>query len=163
VSHRPFRRRTQVNGVDTGGVHPNPPATGPVLNLIAALEAARAAEKEQALFYRALAAGAEERGDAGLSERFNELHADEQHHLSRLSARLLELGAGLAELPHAAAKAPGGEEWRTAVATREEGEVRRYEGMLEGEMDAATRALLEEILDTERHHAEELGGKWTNA
>ncbi len=62
-------------------------------DLIAALEEARAAEKEQALFYRALAAEAERRGDAALSERYNELHADEQHHLARLTARLLELGA----------------------------------------------------------------------
>lgn len=50
-------------------------------DLIQAIESARAAEKSQALFYRALAAEAEERGDAPLSERFNDLHADEQHHL----------------------------------------------------------------------------------
>jgi rubrerythrin len=133
------------------------------LNLIAALEEARAAEKEQALFYRALAASAEERGDAALSERMNELHADEQHHLSRLTARLLELGAPLADLSGTTTDARGGADWEAAARIREEGEVLRYARMLEGEMDDATRRLLEETLDTERHHAEELGGKWTNA
>ena len=63
------------------------------MSLIEPLEQARAAEKAQALFYRALAAEAEARGNERLSERLNELHADEQHHLSRLTARLLELGA----------------------------------------------------------------------
>ena len=91
-----------------------------------ALHQARAAEKEQALFYRALAAAAEERGDAALSERFNELHADEQHHLSRLTARLLELGEPLAELG-----ARGGEgrleTWEADARRREEDEVARYE------------------------------------
>jgi rubrerythrin len=144
-------------------VHPNPPQPGPVLNLIAALEEARAAEKEQALFYRALAAGAEERGDAELSERLNELHADEQHHLSRLTARLLELDAPLGDLSHVATEAAEAERWEAAARIREQAEVLRYERLLEGEMDGATRRLLEEIADTERHHAEELGGKWTNA
>lgn len=133
------------------------------MNLTAALEEARAAEKEQALFYRALAAGAEERGDAALSERLNELHADEQHHLSRLSARLLELGAGLADLSGVATDPATPERWEAAARIREQAEVLRYERLLEGEMDEATRRLVEEIVDTERHHAEELGGKWTNA
>ena len=128
-----------------------------------ALHQARAAEKEQALFYRALAAAAEERGDAALSERFNELHADEQHHLSRLTARLLELGEPLAELG-----ARGGEgrleTWEADARRREEDEVARYEALLaRGGADTQTEALLREILDTERHHAAELGGKWTAA
>jgi rubrerythrin len=132
--------------------------------LIDALQGAREAEKAQALFYRALAAAAEERGDAALSERFNELHADEQHHLSRLTARLLELGAALPELPSGG----GGwdlEGWEGAARLREEAEVRRYEGILlaRGAADGQTAALLREILDTERHHAAELGGKWTAA
>jgi rubrerythrin len=133
------------------------------VNLITSLEEARAAEKEQALHYRALAAAAEERGDAAASERLNELHADEQHHLSRLTARLLELGAPLAELAHVRADAADAARWEAAARIREQGEVLRYQRMLEGAMDDATRALLEEILDTERHHAEELGGKWTSA
>jgi rubrerythrin len=136
--------------------------TDPV-DLISALEAARAAEKAQALFYRALAAEAEDRGDAAMSERFNDLHADEQHHVSRLSARLLELGVSLADIADLAGETVGMDGWQAAAAPREAAEVQRYEQLLQSEMDADTRALLEEILDTERHHAAELGGKWTTA
>ena len=144
-------------------VHLYPPQPGPVLDLIQALQNARAAEKEQALFYRALAAQAEDRGDAVLSERCNELHADEQHHVSRLTARLLELGAGLADLDHLSSEGVGMEAWEAAARIREEAEVLRYEQLMERTMDDDTRALVAEILDTERHHAEELGGKWTTA
>jgi rubrerythrin len=133
------------------------------VDLIPALEEARAAEKAQALFYRALAAEAENRGDAALSERYNELHADEQHHVSRLTARLLELGADLADISGLAGETMGMDGWEAAASIREEAEVLRYEQLLQGEMDAETRVLLEEILDTERHHAAELGGKWTTA
>lgn len=133
------------------------------MDLISALEAARAAEKAQALFYRALAAEAEDRGDAALSERFNDLHADEQHHVSRLSARLLELGVSLADIADLAGETVPMEGWEAAAAPREQAEVRRYEGLLETEMDETTRGLIAEILDTERHHAAELGGKWTMA
>lgn len=133
------------------------------MDLIPALEAARAAEKAQALFYRALAAEAENRGDDALSERFNELHADEQHHVSRLTARLLELGAPLADIADLTGDTVPVEGWETEAAPREQAEVRRYEQLLETEMDEATRGLIEEILDTERHHAAELGGKWTTA
>lgn len=149
--------------MDARGVNLNPPAREPLLDLIPALENARAAEKEQALFYRALAAEAEERSDAAMSERFNELHADEQHHVSRLSARLLELGAGLADLSAAHPAAARMDTWEADARAREEAEVRRYEALLAAEMDAATRGLIEEILETERHHAAELGGKWTTA
>jgi rubrerythrin len=132
-------------------------------DLVAELQRAREGEKEQALFYRALAAAAEERGDAVLAERFNELHADEQHHLSRLTARLLELEASPREL--APIVPPYGlEGWEDAAAARERGEVSRYEGLLQREdVDDHTAALLREILETERHHAAELGGKWTTA
>ncbi|HLM66249.1 MAG TPA: ferritin family protein [Longimicrobium sp.] len=133
------------------------------MDLISALEEARAAEKAQSLFYRALAAEAEDRGDDAMSERFNELHADEQHHVSRLSARLLELGASLADIANLAGETVGMDGWEPAAARREEAEVRRYEQLLQGDVDADTRALLQEILDTERHHAAELGGKWTTA
>lgn len=130
------------------------------LNLLAE---ARAAEKAQALFYRALAAEAEDRGDAALSERFNDLHADEQHHLSRLTARLLELGAPLAELGGMKGDPAAMDGWEPAARAREEDEVRRYEMLRRLPLDLQTLALVEEILDTERHHAEELGGKWTPA
>ncbi|WP_420128254.1 ferritin family protein [Longimicrobium sp.] len=133
------------------------------MDLIPALEEARAAEKEQALFYRALAAEAEDRGDAAMSERFNDLHADEQHHVSRLSARLLELGSGLADIANLTSRPVGMAAWAAAAKAREEAEVQRYERLLQNELDAETRALLHEILDTERHHAAELGGKWTRA
>ncbi len=132
-------------------------------DLITALQQAREAEKEQALYYRALAAAAEEAGDAALGERFNELHADEQHHLSRLTARLLELGATPRDLTRRGTPA-GLNGWEDAARRREEAEVSRYESLLSaGGVDAQTAALLREILDTERHHAAELGGKWTPA
>ena len=133
-------------------------------DLVGALEAAREAEKAQAVFYRRLAAEAEERGDEGLSERFNELHADEQHHLSRLTARLLELGSGAADLSHVRAEPASFERWEETARPREEAEVRRYEELLGIDaLDAHTREIFSEILDTERHHAAELGGKWTRA
>lgn len=133
-------------------------------DLIAALESVRAAEKAQALFYRALAAQAEDAGDAPLSERLNELHADEQHHLSRLTARLLELGATPADLDAIRADAPPLEGWEAVARPREEGEVAAYERLIADlANDEHTGALLREILDTERHHAAELGGKWTAA
>jgi rubrerythrin len=130
------------------------------LNLLAE---ARAAEKAQALFYRALAAEAEERGDGALSERFNDLHADEQHHLSRLTARLLEMGAPLVELGDMKGERVGMDGWEPAARVREEAEVLRYEALLRQPLDEHTAALLREIVETERHHAEELGGKWTPA
>jgi rubrerythrin len=129
-----------------------------------ALETARAAEKQQALFYRTLAAAAEERGDDALSERLNELHADEQHHVSRLSARILEMGAVLRPLSDALDAPAELDGWEAAGRRREEDEVRRYVTLLDTpQLDGVTRALLEEILQTERHHAEEMGGKWTSA
>src|SRR5687768_636399 len=62
------------------------------------LEASRRLEKEQALLYRGLAARAEASGEVDLAQRFHDLHADEQHHLSRLTARVLELKGRPAEL-----------------------------------------------------------------
>ncbi|HEX5727598.1 MAG TPA: ferritin-like domain-containing protein [Longimicrobiaceae bacterium] len=132
-------------------------------DLAHALETAREAEKAQAVFYRSLAAEAEVRGHDALSERFNELHADEQHHLSRLTARLLELDAHPADLSHVRGVPEDYDHWEAVARPREEAEVRRYEALLAEELDAHTRTLLEEILDTERHHASELGGKWTPA
>ncbi|MDB4949198.1 MAG: hypothetical protein JWM27_1847 [Gemmatimonadetes bacterium] len=137
------------------------------LDLTRALQAARQAEREQAHFYRALAAEAERRGDDALGERFNELHADEQHHLSRITARLMELGAALDDEPLVRAPEPaaatGLDGWEGAARLREEAEVMRYEALAGAQPDAQTAALIREILDTERHHAESLGGKWTPA
>jgi hypothetical protein len=53
--------------------------------------------------------------------------------------------------------------WEEEARRREEEEVEWYEGLLSEETDGATRDLLGEILDSERHHARELGGKWMPA
>ncbi|HET7273533.1 MAG TPA: hypothetical protein VFI91_00015 [Longimicrobiaceae bacterium] len=127
------------------------------------LEACRLAEREQARFYRSLAAQAEESGDAELSQRFHEMHADEQHHFSRLTARLLELGVVPSEpsgREHMDASIQG---WATIARERERAEVRRYEELLSSALDETTSALIREILGVEIHHAADLGGKWTMA
>ena len=60
--------------------------------LMELLQEGRQRERAQALFYRILAGEAEVSGDQAAAERLNELLADEQHHVSRLTARILELG-----------------------------------------------------------------------
>lgn len=75
----------------------------------------------------------------------------------------MELGASPAELGSSRADAVGMDGWEPVARAREDAEVRRYEAMLAGSLDEPTAALVREILDTERHHAEELGGKWTRA
>lgn len=131
--------------------------------VIEALQACRAREKEQALFYRALASLAEDRGDTDLAERLHGLHADEQHHVSRISARLLELGAVPPELRTARPSSAALADWETVARQRERDEIAGYEALLQEELDRATRALLAQILETEQHHVTELGGKWTPA
>lgn len=132
--------------------------------MVDALLAARAAEREQAAFYRALAAAAEAAGDAALAERLNGLQADEQHQLSRLTARLIELGETPPPLEGPTARAAVLRGWEADARRLEEGEQRRYSRLLEGGgLDAATRELLEDILRVEKIHAEELGGKWMGA
>lgn len=121
------------------------------------------AEKGQALFYRSLAARAEDSGDAELAERLQELHADEQHHVSRLTARLLELGAAPPDLAHLRASDVPLRGWERIAKRREREEVERYSALLMQDLDPRTRALAEEILATESKHAELLGGKWTPA
>ncbi len=133
------------------------------MNAAAFLHDARAAEKEQALFYRALAAQAEENDDRALSERLNGLHADEQHHLSRLTARLVELSQPLADLSAVAAPAASLAEWETAAHARERDEITRYEMLLAQELDGETRAMIASFLEAERAHERELGGKWMGA
>jgi rubrerythrin len=123
----------------------------------------RRREKGQTLFYRMLAGLAEAVGDAELAERMNDLHADEQHHLSRLTARILELGGMLEELEPESPERPELQAWEGVARTREEEEVRWYQEALEDPMDPDTEALLREILESERHHAEKLGGKWMSA
>lgn len=133
------------------------------LALAEALQSSREAEKEQALFYRALAALAEESASAELSQRFHDLHADEQHHLSRLTARLLEMGHQPPDLSHVRAPAATLEGWAEVTRQREQVEIDRYASISQLDMDPQTRALIEEILQVERQHAAELGGKWTPA
>lgn len=127
------------------------------------VEEARAREKAQTLFYRALAAAAEEAADAAAVERLNELHADEQHHLSRLTARLLELGERPRDLRDVAAPPAPWPAWEAEARSREAEEVRWYEEALAGEPEPGVRAVMEEILESERHHAAELRGKWMSA
>ena len=131
--------------------------------ILAELRAARAEERIQALFYRALASMAEVGDDATLAERLNGLHADEQHHLSRLSARLLELGEKLDDLGPPSIPEVGIEAWESHAREREEVEIDRYRSLLAQELDDATRAMLGEFLVAEQHHAESLGGKWMDA
>ena len=133
-----------------------------VAQIIVALEEARAAEKLQALFYRALATEAERRNDAETAERLNGLLADEQHHLSRISARVLELGGTPAALPGAIA-APDFDDWEAEARGRERAEIARYETLLGLALDARSRAMIEEFLESERRHEAELGGKWMEA
>jgi rubrerythrin len=134
-------------------------------HLIDELLRARAAEKQQALFYRALASEAEDAGETDTAERLNGLHADEQHHFSRISARLMELGEDPPDVPARAPKTFHAHlaSWEADAGIREQSEIQRYEKLLTLDLDAATRQLLDAILSTERHHAESLGGKWTPA
>ena len=127
------------------------------------LEDGRAREKEQTLFYRGLAVEASERADVELAERLNALHADEQHHLSRLTARILELGGEPGELSLPPVQVPTPEAWEEIARVREEGEVAWYAARLAEPLDPVTRELLQEILDSERHHSRDLGGKWMSA
>jgi rubrerythrin len=127
--------------------------------IIQQLHAARRGEKEQALFYRELAAQAEEQENAQLSEDLNGLHADEQHHLSRLTVRLIELDEELEDLN--SVRAPLGS--IADLREREQAEVERYTHMLTLDLDAATRDLIEEILTAETQHAQTHSGKHMNA
>lgn len=131
--------------------------------VVALLESLRRAEKEQALAYRAIAARAESDDAPELAQRFHDLHADEQHHLSRLTARLLELGERPSELQLRPPTLPPPAEWHTTIQHREAAEIERYQNALATHLDSSTRALLEEILEVEKQHATQLGGKWTIA
>jgi rubrerythrin len=132
-------------------------------HVVRLLAESREREKAQTLFYRSLAADAELAVDADASERLNELHADEQHHLSRLTARLLELGGSPADLRDVPVPAGDLAGWEVLARAREQDEVDWYEQMLEAPLDSATRGVIVEILDSERHHHAELRGKWMSA
>lgn len=127
------------------------------------LAESRRREKAQTRYYRALAAVAEDRGDASQAERLNALHADEQHHLSRLTARLLELGFTPEDLSGAAPAPAVYEGWEEEARRRESREIEWYEGIVDRVTDDATRSVLAEILESEHHHRQELGGKWMPA
>lgn len=133
-------------------------------DLVDRLRDARRREKGMTLFYRALAAAAEDAGRFDDAERLNELHADEQHHLSRLTARLLELGAAPASLRDLERPEVDLETWEESARTREAGEIDYYRGWIdEGIGDAATSDVVTEILESEVHHHRDLGGKWMPA
>lgn len=128
------------------------------------LEESRLREKRQTLYYRLLAAEAEWADRLDEAERLNELHADEQHHLSRLTARVLEMGAAPADLRDAPRPEATLEGWEAAAREREGEEVAWYERVLQQDsLDDETRRVIEEILVSERHHRETLGGKWMSA
>ncbi len=127
------------------------------------LERGRERERAQTLFYRRLAALAEDAGDAVAAERLNALLADEQHHLSRLTARLLELGSRPADGEATTVAGTDLLRWEETARRREAEEVSWYEDAARRSTDEATRAILLEILDSERHHHEELAGKWMPA
>jgi rubrerythrin len=137
---------------------------GGVDDVITRLRDARRREKAMTLFYRAAAAEAEQEGRSGDSERLNELHADEQHHLSRLTARLLELGATPGSLQEIVRPEVDLGRWEQDARAREADEVEYYRAWLdEGIGDAATREVVAEILESEVHHHRDLGGKWMPA
>jgi rubrerythrin len=127
-----------------------------------AIEECRRAERDQTVFYRALAADAEAAGDEPLARRFHDLHADEQHHFSRLTALLLE--DGHSPTSHdPVAPAVDLTDWESAARERERAEIARYRGVLLRNPDDRLRALVESILEAETHHERALAGKWTLA
>lgn len=131
--------------------------------LVALLEEGRRRERSQALFYRFLAGVAENEGAAAVAERLNELLADEQHHVSRLTARILELGGKPADAAVPTPQIPSLEAWEAVARQREDDEVRWYTEAIQGVDDGSTRGILLEILDSERHHRDKLAGKWMSA
>jgi rubrerythrin len=144
-----------VTGDGSGDVVPAAP-------VLSALREARAAEKSQTTFYRALAVEAEEAGDPDTAERLNGLLADEQHHLSRITARLLEWGQPIPDV-RGTNSVPDLGTWESAARDREKAEIERYETLLELVLDERTRRMIAEFLEAERSHAELLGGKWMGA
>jgi D-sedoheptulose 7-phosphate isomerase len=141
----------------------SPPTPALDADTVQLLHAARLEEKKQALFYRALAAAAEEIDDAALSERLNGLHADEQHHLSRLTVRLVELGEAVSDMGSERAPSVSLAGWEDVARARERQELERYDALLARALDDKTAHMIRQFADAERGHAELLGGKWMNA
>lgn len=131
--------------------------------VVALLREGRRRELEQALFYRFLSGDAEGAGDAATAERLNDLLADEQHHVSRLTARLLELGEKPGNEPVEAPATPGLAGWEAVARGREADEVAWYEAAVARVEDPATQAILQGILESERQHLDHLAGKWMPA
>jgi rubrerythrin len=129
-----------------------------------ALHESRALEKEQAQFYRVLSTRAEEAGNTDDIEALNGLLADEQHHLSRLSVRLVELGEDLAPLSdeHMPSDALY-DNWRDVARIRERKEIARYQEILKLSLDAETARMITSFIETEKQHEEHLAGKYTDA
>lgn len=132
------------------------------MTLVEFLHDGRRREKAQTLLYRSLAAQAEIAGDADAVDRLNGLHADEQHHLSRLTARLLELGEKPQDLSGLPRPTDPLEGWEDRARRAEADEVAFYEMAL-ADLRAEAEALITEILESERLHLEHLGGKWMPA
>ncbi len=132
--------------------------------LVERIAEARRREKARTRTYRSLAAAAEDAGRLETSERLNGLHADEQHHLSRLTARLLELGGTPEPLPGGLMDDVHLNDWEGHAREAEAEEIAFYESFLaEPFVDGDTREILEEILASERLHLKHLGGKWMSA
>lgn len=131
---------------------------------VPALHEARALEKEQAQFYRVLSTQAEDAGNLEDVEALNGLLADEQHHLSRLSVRLVELGEELAAFndEHMHSEAVY-ENWHDVARIRERKEIARYEAILALQLDTQTATMIRGFLDVERAHEKHLAGKYTDA
>lgn len=130
--------------------------------IIQLLREGRERERSQTAFYRRLAAAAEDAGRQEDVDRLNELLADEQHHFSRLTARLMELGDEPPELSLVKGEA-NLSGWQAEARAREAGEVAFYKAVLSRDLDEKTRGILEEILHSERKHREQLAGKWMSA
>lgn len=131
--------------------------------LVRLLREGRRRELEQALFYRVHASEAEQVGDGAAAERLYDLLADEQHHVSRLTARILELGERPDGEPDPSPSVPDLEGWEGEARRREAGEVAWYEEALERVDDRHTADVLREILASEKQHLSHLAGKWMPA
>jgi D-sedoheptulose 7-phosphate isomerase len=144
-----------------------------------ALTLALQAEIGRTQGYRALSVALLDAGDEAGWEAINGLLADEQHHRARIAARLTEMGVvpastgmdaippavGVAAMASAPLTLPADlSQWRDAVRGWEAEEVSHYETLLAWPwIDRETRAVLEEILASERNHLHALEGKWMPA
>jgi len=132
-------------------------------DLVALLQEGRRRERAQTLYYRRLTGLAEEANDPVTAERLNALLADEQHHMSRLTARLLEMGVRAEPVDTPPVPDVPLDAWEDDARRREQEEVGWYEEAVAMVSDAPTRTALIEILSSEKHHRDELGGKWMPA